>query len=165
MTYPLTPGWRRQATAETSREAALAVRPRAPTQAELVLAALAKGPAHPEAITARIIEAGHRIMLISVRPRCSQLVRLGRIKDTGQRGRTAGGCKAIVWRLATEEERAEREAAKDVGGQPDGVTVDDEEVEAAMTGAGGWTREQLDLWGVPWPPPQGWRRRLTGRSA
>jgi hypothetical protein len=36
------------------------------------------------------------------------------------------------------------------------------EIEAARTPAGGWTREQLAAWGVPWPPPKGWRRRLAG---
>ena len=34
------------------------------------------------------------------------------------------------------------------------------EIEQAKTRAGGWTREQLAEWGVPWPPPKGWRRRL-----
>lgn len=37
-----------------------------------------------------------------------------------------------------------------------------EEIEAAQTPAGGWTREQLAAWGVPWPPPKDWRRRLIG---
>jgi hypothetical protein len=35
-----------------------------------------------------------------------------------------------------------------------------EQVEAARTPAGGWTRAQLAEWGVSWPPPKGWRRRL-----
>lgn len=35
------------------------------------------------------------------------------------------------------------------------------EIEAAMTPKGGWTRETLAAWGVPWPPPKGWRKRLT----
>lgn len=34
------------------------------------------------------------------------------------------------------------------------------EIEAAMTPSGGWTRDQLAAWGVPWPPPKGWKRRL-----
>ncbi|WP_165869672.1 hypothetical protein [Streptomyces barkulensis] len=36
-----------------------------------------------------------------------------------------------------------------------------DEVEAARTPAGGWTRDQLAAWGVPWPPPKGWRQRLA----
>lgn len=35
------------------------------------------------------------------------------------------------------------------------------EIEAARTPAGGWTREQLAAWGVPWPPPKGWRKALA----
>lgn len=36
-----------------------------------------------------------------------------------------------------------------------------EEVEAARTPGGGWTREQLAEWGVSWPPPAGWKKRLA----
>jgi len=32
-----------------------------------------------------------------------------------------------------------------------------EDIEAAKTPHGGWTRAQLAQWGVPWPPPKGWR--------
>jgi hypothetical protein len=35
------------------------------------------------------------------------------------------------------------------------------EIEAAQTPNGGWTRAQLAVWGVPWPPPRGWKKRLT----
>jgi hypothetical protein len=34
------------------------------------------------------------------------------------------------------------------------------EIEAAKTKNGGWTRRQLAEWGVPWPPPRGWKARL-----
>jgi hypothetical protein len=41
-----------------------------------------------------------------------------------------------------------------------------EEIEAARTEGGGWTRAQLAVWGVPWPPPHGWKQRLVApRSA
>lgn len=40
-----------------------------------------------------------------------------------------------------------------------------EEVEAARTPNGGWTRETLAQWGVPWPPPKGWRRELLRAAA
>lgn len=36
-----------------------------------------------------------------------------------------------------------------------------QEIDAARTPAGGWTREQLATWGVPWPPPKGWKDRLV----
>lgn len=35
-----------------------------------------------------------------------------------------------------------------------------EEIEAARSPAGGWTRETLSAWGIPWPPPAGWRQAL-----
>jgi hypothetical protein len=31
---------------------------------------------------------------------------------------------------------------------------------AAATAKGGWGRKQLAEWGVPWPPPKGWKDRL-----
>jgi hypothetical protein len=36
------------------------------------------------------------------------------------------------------------------------------EVARARTPAGGWTREQLAAWRVPWPPPRAWARVVTG---
>lgn len=38
-----------------------------------------------------------------------------------------------------------------------------DEVKAAETGNGGWTRARLASWGVPWPPPGGWRKDLERR--
>jgi hypothetical protein len=34
------------------------------------------------------------------------------------------------------------------------------EIEAGRSERGGWTRRQLAKWGVPWPPPKGWRKAL-----
>lgn len=34
------------------------------------------------------------------------------------------------------------------------------EIKAARTKRGGWTAKTLAGWGVSWPPPRGWRRRL-----
>ncbi len=39
-----------------------------------------------------------------------------------------------------------------------------EEVEAAMTAKGGFSRESLAKLGVPWPPPSGWRRAITKQT-
>jgi ribonuclease HI len=38
-----------------------------------------------------------------------------------------------------------------------------DEIIAGGSGRGGWTREQLAKWGVPWPPPSGWRKELERR--
>jgi hypothetical protein len=35
---------------------------------------------------------------------------------------------------------------------------------AGRSPAGGWTKKQLAIWGVPWPPPKGWKRKLTGTN-
>lgn len=34
------------------------------------------------------------------------------------------------------------------------------EIEAAKTPAGGYDKQQLAKWGVPWPPPKGWKKKL-----
>jgi hypothetical protein len=41
-------------------------------------------------------------------------------------------------------------------------TVSEAEVMAARTPVGGWTMKTLTGWGVPWPPPRGWKAKLTG---
>ncbi|WP_327286534.1 hypothetical protein OG974_32675 (plasmid) [Streptomyces sp. NBC_00597] len=38
-----------------------------------------------------------------------------------------------------------------------------EEVEAARSPKGGYSRAQLAAWGVPWPPPKGWKADLAAR--
>ncbi|WP_328381804.1 hypothetical protein OHS81_01885 [Streptomyces sp. NBC_00400] len=38
-----------------------------------------------------------------------------------------------------------------------------EEIQAARTPAGGWKRDQLAAWGIPWPPPKGWKGELAER--
>ncbi len=44
-------------------------------------------------------------------------------------------------------------------------SVTDAEIRAAMSPKGGWSRSTLAKWGVPWPPPKGWRAKLTSKSA
>lgn len=38
----------------------------------------------------------------------------------------------------------------------------EDEIEAGKSKRGGFTRKQLAKWGIPWPPPHGWRKYLTG---
>lgn len=92
---------RENATAETSLDAALAVSHVAPKQRERVYRVLLSSltPLTPEQITAALHEAGGHDMLMSVRPRCSELARLGLIGDSGLRGIGAGGKKAIKWQV------------------------------------------------------------------
>ena len=35
-----------------------------------------------------------------------------------------------------------------------------EQIEAMRTPNGGWTRKQLEEWGVEWPPKKGWKSEL-----
>lgn len=79
---------------------------RAPTLRQRVLAIIGEGPAIPETILDRLRADGVRTVLTSIRPRCSELVRMGLIRDSGKREKGEGGCNAIVWRLTTEDERA-----------------------------------------------------------
>lgn len=37
-----------------------------------------------------------------------------------------------------------------------------EEIMAARTPRGGWTKAQLIAWGLEWPVKSGWAKRLTG---
>jgi hypothetical protein len=37
-----------------------------------------------------------------------------------------------------------------------------ETIMAMQTPAGGWTKDDLAKLGVPWPPPKGWLRQMTG---
>ena len=39
------------------------------------------------------------------------------------------------------------------------------EIMGSRTRAGGWTRKQLAKWGVPWPPPKGWKKALLEGAA
>lgn len=44
------------------------------------------------------------------------------------------------------------------GGPFAGPTAD--EIEAARSPRGGWSSATLASWGVPWPPPKGWKKAL-----
>lgn len=33
-------------------------------------------------------------------------------------------------------------------------------IEGKRSNSGGWSKKQLAEWGVPWPPPKGWRACL-----
>lgn len=42
------------------------------------------------------------------------------------------------------------------------MKITQELIESGQSGNGGWTREQLELIGVQWPPKHGWRQRVQG---
>ena len=39
-----------------------------------------------------------------------------------------------------------------------------DEIMQAQTPNGGWTKEVLAKWGVSWPPPKGWKKRLISQD-
>jgi hypothetical protein len=38
-------------------------------------------------------------------------------------------------------------------------------IESMKTPKGGWTKESLQLLGVGWPPPKGWKKKLESQTA
>ena len=98
-------GWK--GLSETGRNAAKNITQKRPKLWEQVLVVLAEGPATPEMIADRI---GRHFT--TVRPRCSELRRLGRVVDTGHRGNGALGGRAIIFRIATPEEAAQAAALR-----------------------------------------------------
>lgn len=44
------------------------------------------------------------------------------------------------------------------------MQITEEEIEAARTSKGGWTRKALEAWGVAWPPTKGWKTELLLRG-
>lgn len=43
--------------------------------------------------------------------------------------------------------------------------ITEEEILSQQTDNGGWTKKTLAQWGVPWPPPKGWKDRLISGGA
>ena len=42
--------------------------------------------------------------------------------------------------------------------------ITEEEIMAWQTPKGGWTKDTLAEWGIPWPPPKGWKKGLLRRA-
>lgn len=112
MTYPYTPGWRASSIGDTARNAAKSMEPKAPNLRNRVLDLIERQPSIPETIFAALKRDGVSTVLTSVRPRCSELARMGLICDSGRREPAEGGCMAVVWRATTEIERAAFNARK-----------------------------------------------------
>ena len=98
--YPVTPGFKDQG---TGRDAALAYEVQVKGRRAQVLAGLeALGPATAEQIAEHI-----KLHWYLTRPRLTELMRLGLVAKTGDRGVGALGGAVNVWRLTTDEERRE----------------------------------------------------------
>lgn len=91
--YPSDPGFK---DADTGRAAADCIAPEAPRLRSICLDAL---KAHtPDCATADEIAAELGRSVLAIRPRFSELVRQGLIRDTGARRQNESGCSAKVWR-------------------------------------------------------------------
>jgi len=107
------PLWKASSTGETARAGAMFIKPKAKTLRQHVLDAIEAEPGTPEQIHERLRKAGVNHLLTAVRPRCSELMRLGLIKDSGRRGLgESQRCKSIVWEATTADERSRWAALK-----------------------------------------------------
>lgn len=92
--YPDSPGFK---THGPSEDAAASIAPRAPRIRDAVLDVIATRPA---GITADEIAATLGMSILTIRPRVSELRRLGEIRATGDRRCNASGMTASTWRVA-----------------------------------------------------------------
>ena len=88
--YPHAPGAKAR---ETSFEAARAIKPAADRLRRLTLDALRQCP-----MTADEVAAYLGLDKLSIRPRCTELLAMGKIIETGLRRKNASGRSAAVWR-------------------------------------------------------------------
>lgn len=92
--YPGRPGFKE---ADTSHKAAVSMKDAAPLLQRRCLEAL-RGAA--DGLTADQIAAAIGETILSVRPRVTELLRDGRVRDSGQRRKNDSGRSAKVWVLA-----------------------------------------------------------------
>lgn len=88
--YPEAPGYKDP---DTSKEAAESMKPSAGILRAKCLEALRSGPATADEIAERL-----GLSVLSARPRFSELLREGKIEDTGERRVNASGRRAKTWR-------------------------------------------------------------------
>ncbi len=69
---------------------------------------------------------------------------------------TADRVRGLELRVRELEDRLHALEAIPVSRDRDNV----QRVKDGVSPRGGYTRTQLAEWGVPWPPPRGWRRQL-----
>ena len=88
--YPKTPGYKKSG---TSKAAADSMREKAPSLRQQVLDVL-----FHQDFTADEVADDLEQTVLSIRPRFTELLRLGKIADTGTTRRNASGRAATVWR-------------------------------------------------------------------
>lgn len=88
--YPHAPGFKSRS---TSQAAANETGPRAAVLRDACLAALTGADLTADEVAARLGES-----VLSIRPRISELAKMGKIADSGERRENDSGHRAIVWR-------------------------------------------------------------------
>lgn len=88
--YPQRPGYKEET---TSKEAADFMAPAALPLRERCLNAIAQRPSTPDEIASTLGET-----VLAIRPRITELSKMGMIEDTGERRKNASGRRAKVWR-------------------------------------------------------------------
>jgi hypothetical protein len=101
--YPRVPGAQDR---DTSHAAADAIAECAPQLRARALAVLERS----NGLTADEVAGRLGLSILSIRPRCTELARLGKIRDSGHRRANASGKKAIVW-AAVQPARLNRRSA------------------------------------------------------
>ena len=77
------------------------------------------------------------------------------------RGRSVCKSRFIAAAIAVKrQEKAGRRTPEQTAILASLPRVSAEEIEAARSPRGGWTRATLAAWDIPWPPPAGWRQAL-----
>jgi hypothetical protein len=90
LSYPNRPGAQNR---DTSQSAADALAPKVARLRDMTLAIFERAGS----LTADQAAARMGLSILSIRPRVTELARLGRVKDTGERRPNASGRNAIVW--------------------------------------------------------------------
>lgn len=93
--YPASPGFKE---ATTSRDAAVSMKAQAPRLQDKCCQALRSGPATADEIAERI-----GCSILAVRPRITELHRLGKIAETGERRSNYSGRQAKVWGIVRND--------------------------------------------------------------
>lgn len=88
--YPNTPGWKKR---DTSREAAQSID--AKTLQDMTYKAIMVRPSTADEVAAHL-----NVDKLSIRPRCSELAKMEKIRDSGERRQNlSSGKKAVVWEV------------------------------------------------------------------
>ena len=94
--YPSSPGYKNKDKAGPSRKAAISIKPHALNLRDRCYKIIGQMP-----MTADEVAETMEKSILSIRPRIAELVKLGKIEDSGNRRENESGKEATVWRKKT----------------------------------------------------------------